>query len=140
MRALITKDAEAYTAMTNAAKQAGDDAAGQATRQDAQLDAIGVPMEMAALASATLATLDDFKEDASRYPLSDLGVAAVLADATAQAAAYSVRINARELRDTALRTKILSDADKTIEHCAGHRKSIEAYICAHLEISSAPSR
>jgi formiminotetrahydrofolate cyclodeaminase len=140
MRALITRDADAYTAMTEAAKAPGKHAPARAAYHEAVLAAISVPMEAAALSSNTLSTLDEFKESASRNLLSDLGVAAVLADAAAQAAAYSVWVNARELGDTSLRAKIISDTDKTIDHCARHRKSIEAYVRSHLEIDSTQSR
>lgn len=140
MRTLITRDASAYTQMTQAGKEAGENDSGRGAHQDAVVSAIGVPMEMAALASNTLSTLDAFKQSANRHLLSDLGVAAVLADATARAAAYSVWINARELDDDALRAKIIADTDKTIEHCASHRESIEAYVCGELEVDSAASR
>jgi formiminotetrahydrofolate cyclodeaminase len=137
MRALITRDAETYTAMTEAAKAPGENASVREAYHHAVLAAISAPMEIAALASNTLSTLDEFKESASRHLLSDLGVAAVLSDAAAQAAAYSVRVNVGELGDTSLSTKITGDINKTIDHCARHRESIEAYVRSRLEIASA---
>ena len=87
-RALITQDAEAYAAMTAADKARGEESeSGSQDYQDAGLAAIGVPMEMAAVAADTLETLDSFKTMASRHLISDLGVATVFADATAQTAA-----------------------------------------------------
>ena len=140
MRALITKDAEAYTALTEAAKAAREGAATEEMLQEAELVAISVPMEIAALASSALSTLDEFKEYASRYLLSDLAVAAVLAEASARAAAYSVRINARDISDGSLRARITGDTDNIIARCARHRESLEAYVCERLEIGSAHSR
>ncbi|MCH8150681.1 MAG: cyclodeaminase/cyclohydrolase family protein, partial [Planctomycetes bacterium] len=70
---------------------------------------------------------------ANRHLISDLGVAAVLADATAQTAAYSVRINLRELGSPDLRLKIESDLDKTLERCAAGRVSLERFVKEVLE-------
>lgn len=131
LRALITQDAIAYSAMTQAAKTAKGD--GAAAYQDAVLASLSIPVEMAALASNTLTTLDEFKQDASRYLLSDLGIAAVLAEATARAARYTVLVNVAELTDPAQRRKLLGEIDIVLEHCASRCESIEAFVAAHLE-------
>jgi formiminotetrahydrofolate cyclodeaminase len=144
LRALITQDAVAYAEMTEAATsrrlQPARTPADEKTYQDAVLAAVAVPMEMAALVSNALSTMDEFKAVASRRLLSDLAIAAVLADATARSAAYTVRVNARELNDTQEKTKLLSDMDDIIEHCAGHRESIESFVRDHLEEAAPPSR
>ncbi|MCH8241769.1 MAG: cyclodeaminase/cyclohydrolase family protein [Planctomycetes bacterium] len=133
-RALMTQDAEAYAAMTAAAKARREESeSGSKDYQDAVLAAIGVPMEMAALAADTLETLDSFKTMASRHLISDLGVASVLAEATAQAAAYSVRINLRELAASDLRLKIEADLDKTLDRCTAGRDSLERFVKGVLE-------
>ncbi len=133
-RALMTQDAEAYASMTAAAKARREESeSGSKDYQDAVLAAIGVPMEMAALAADTLETLDSFKTMASRHLISDLGVATVLAEATAQTAAYSVRINLRELATSDLRLKIEADLDKTLNRCAAGRDSLERFVKGVLE-------
>ena len=133
-RALMTQDAEAYASMTAAAKARREESeSGSKAYQDAVLAAIGVPMEMAALAADTLETLDSFKTMASRHLISDLGVASVLAEATAQAAAYSVRINLRELAASDLRLKIEADLDKTLDRCTAGRDSLERFVKGVLE-------
>jgi formiminotetrahydrofolate cyclodeaminase len=138
LRALITQDAVAYSAMTEAAKSAKGD--GARAYQDAVLGALSVPVEMAALASHTLTTLDQFKQDAGRYLLSDLGIAAVLADATARAARFTVLVNVAELADPAQRRKLLSEMDVVLAHCAAHSESIEAFVTAHLEAPASSDR
>lgn len=140
LRALITQDAVAYTNMTEAAKIAKDDPASQSAYEDAVLAALAVPMEMAAIASNVLLTMDGCKDIVNRYLLSDLAIAAVLADAAARAARYTVQINARELSDVAERAKLLSDADEILEHCARHCESIETYVRGHLENTAPDSR
>ncbi len=140
LRALITRDAAAYTNMTEAAKVAKDNPASRTAYDDAVLAAVAVPMEMAAIASNVLSTMDGCKNVISRYLLSDLAIAAVLAGATARAAWYTVQVNARELRDSAERAKFLSDSDDILEHCARHRDSIETYVRGHLENTAPTSR
>jgi formiminotetrahydrofolate cyclodeaminase len=140
LRGLIIQDAEAYERMTTAAKAAREDASARAAHQEAVLAAISVPMEMAALASDVLIIMDEFKAAASWYLLSDLGVAAVLAQATARAAWYSVRVNVRELTDTTLRTRVMADIDQTVDRCAPPTESIESFVRVHLEGKASPSR
>ena len=133
LRASISQDAQAYTKMTEAAKVAKADASRRPAHQEAILAAIAVPMEMAATVSNALATMDELKTVASRYLLSDLGVAAVLAEATARAARYSVRVNLRELANTATRARIADEIDSILEHCVERRGLIEAYVNEYLE-------
>ncbi|UCE59956.1 MAG: cyclodeaminase/cyclohydrolase family protein [Phycisphaerales bacterium] len=140
MRALITRDAEAYKTMADAAKAKGEDPSTQSAYQDAVLAAIAVPMEMAAISSAALSTMAEFAGIASKYLISDLGIAAVLADAAARAAAYSVLVNAREITDASVKAKVLSDLGAMLEHCAQHRESIEATVADRLEIDPPASR
>ncbi len=129
LRALITQDSAAYLAMT-AARRAGPNASAYA---DAVMGAVTVPMEIAAVATSALATMDDFKSSASRYLLSDLAVAAVLAEATTRAARYTALVNVAELRDHNLRVKFLGDIDRMIERGSGHCRSIEGFVQDHLE-------
>jgi len=140
MRALTTQDAIAYRGMTAAAKRAKEDPSASDACQEAILAAIAVPMEMGAVASTALSTMDGFKEVASRYLLSDLGVAAVLADGAAQAAAYSVRVNLSGLSNGDVRSRIRDEIGQTLDHCTKRRASIEAFVRAHLEGDADKSR
>lgn len=133
LRALITQDAASYAAMTASRKAAKEDPNRQAEYDDAVLCAIGTPLEMAAALAETLATLDDFKTGANRYLLGDLGVAAILADAAAQAASFSVKINLPAVADQQMRDKIWKDTTACLERCAKHRASIDEYICSQIE-------
>ena len=143
IRALITQDATAYADMVahrKEAKAAGDDATAQTAYAAAVLAALAVPMEMAAVASNALATIDEFKTAANRYLLSDLAIAAVLADATARAARYSLRINAFELSDGPTRVEILANADRIVERCTHHLESVESFVRDHVENDPSDSR
>ena len=90
LRALVTQDARVYTDMTAAAQAMRQDAAKKEAYLDAVRAAVSVPMEMAAIASNALSTMDELKTMANSYLLSDLGIAAVLADAVARTARYTV--------------------------------------------------
>jgi formiminotetrahydrofolate cyclodeaminase len=122
LRRLIAEDAAAYVHMT-----AADRADGPA-HQAAVIAAVSVPLGIAAAASEALEVLDDLKGDASRYLLSDLGVAAVMADATARAAAYSVRVNLPEVADPGTRDRLADDIRRIVGHCDRRRASIEAFV------------
>lgn len=144
LRALITQDATAYADMAEAARsrrlQPARTSAAQSTYADAVLASIAVPMEMAAVVSNALAAMDEFKELANRHLLSDLGIAAVLADATARAARYTVRVNVPELAEAAKRSRILTEIDGIAENCRRHCESIEAFVRGHLENDPADNR
>lgn len=143
MSALITQDAVAYETMTDLSKKlpASGDSAGQSDAyQQAVLSAVAVPMEIAAVASRALTALDDLKTVANRYLLSDLGIAAVLADATARSAWFLVRVNLGELADDSRREVILTEISETLRHCETRRESIEAFVRDRLENPAPPSR
>ena len=143
MRALITQDAVTYAAMTVTAKRRRENPATDnidSDHADAVLAAIAVPMEMAAVASQALTVMDEVKAFANRHLLSDLGIAAVLAGATARAAEYTVRINLTELADAERRTKLRTEIEETLHHAENRRASVEAFVGDRLENPATPSR
>ena len=136
LRSLMSEDARAYGRMTAAGKARRErpgDAALEAEDQEAVLGAAAVPMEKAAAASTALGALDAFKQSASRYLLSDLGIAATLADATARTARYTLRVNAPEIADEERREKLMSNMDRMLLHCARRLASIEAFVSSHMD-------
>ena len=122
LRRLMAEDAVAYAHMT------GVDRSDVPAHQAAVIAAVSVPLGIAAAASEALEVLDDLKADASRYLLSDLGVAAVMADATARSAAYSVRVNLPEVADPGTRDRLADDIRRIVGHCDRRRASIEAFV------------
>lgn len=158
LRASITADAVAYRRMTDAAASVtGEAVQGAASAhservgggkssdsdrdyQSAVLSAIAVPMETAALASQALREMDEMKQRAGRYLLSDLGIAAVLAAAAAQASWYTVQVNLPVVADPATRGRLAGEITTILEHCNEHRRSVEALVRERLEASPAASR
>jgi formiminotetrahydrofolate cyclodeaminase len=128
MRRLIAEDAAAYTRLTQAAKAVRESESAKPEHQAALATAILVPLEMMALAAETLIVLDELKEDASRCLLSDLGVAAVLAEATARAARYSVVVNLRDLEQVEDRWRTHAEVAHLLDRSGRHRQSIEDFI------------
>lgn len=131
LRALVTADAQAYEALTDAQKRAKEtgDRSGLAP---ATMAAIGVPMEIAAAASELLAQLDAIKHLGNKHLLSDLGAAAVLADGAARAAQFMVRVNLSSIGDEARRAKLSQDIRQIVQHCTDRRESIEAFLSLRL--------
>jgi len=142
LRALAYQDAAAYEKLTKAAqdREKGKSPTAEAVLAEAVLAATGVPMEMAAVLSRMLHALDDLKELAGRYLLSDLGIAAVLAEAAAKSAEYTVKINAGRIADQTIRTKVLADIRMIINRCGVHQRSIEDFVRLRLENASPSGR
>jgi len=140
LRGLVTQDAVAYAAMSAAGKVARANPATKSAYQDAVLAAAAVPMETAAAASQALAAMDELKDFANRHLLSDLGVAAVLAEAAARAAWYMVTVNLPEVVHAATRTKLREGIDQTLQHCQSSARSIEGFVRGRLENRETGSR
>lgn len=133
LRGLVTQDAAAYAHMSAAAKAKRENPVAASAYQKAVLSAVAVPLEAAAAISHALAAMDELKDFANRNLLSDLGVAAVLAEAAAQAAWYMVAVNLPELTDSSAQTRSRRDIVETVKHCDGYRRSIEAFLRSHLD-------
>jgi formiminotetrahydrofolate cyclodeaminase len=106
MRHLIDEDARAYAAyaaLPREQREATDDERRLADlERRAALDlAINVPMSICATAADALAIFEELAPKASRWILSDLEAAAILAEATIRCAGCSVRVNAANLDDPA---------------------------------------
>lgn len=128
LRTLVTQDARAYQELSSAMKSAREDDGKAAGYQTALQGAIAVPMEMAAVASGLLDVMDQNKQRFNRRLISDVGVAAVLAEATARAAAYSVRVNAAELDDPVARERVLGEITRLCDRCRETTGVIENFV------------
>jgi formiminotetrahydrofolate cyclodeaminase len=106
---LVERDAEAYQSVVDAQGQARERSEPSAQRdeavQRALADAVRVPLRAAVLAADVLALCEPIAERGNQRLISDVGVAALLADAALQAAGLNVRVNLAELRDAALESE-----------------------------------
>ena len=143
LRPLLTADAQAFEHLqqqSKAARATGDAPAAEAGRQGALLVAVGVPMQVVALTAGALERMEALLPDANRYLLSDLGAAAVLADAAAGAAGYMVRINLPDLPDAELRRTMEANLATALAHCSARRQAVEAGVAQRLQPADPPSR
>ncbi len=126
LRRLMDEDAAAYEALSAAqrAKRQGRDE--PSAHEQAVGVALAVPLETAAVAGNALVVMQQMLPHANPHLLSDLGVAAVLADACARAAAYSVRVNAPLLEDAAQRHEILEQVADVLRRAAATTLAIES--------------
>ena len=125
LRALITRDATAYAAMSTARPKGGPQTD---EYEKSVLAALAVPLEIAATAAEVLATLNSNKAELNRHLHSDLGAACALADAAAHAARFMVQVNAAELSDGALRDRLLGDINRIVQHCDHARGAVESFL------------
>jgi glutamate formiminotransferase/formiminotetrahydrofolate cyclodeaminase len=123
LRRLVNEDAAAYQFYANARKSA---AAGE--RERATALALAVPMETVAVGCAVLRTLDRCKEAWNRNLISDLGVAAVLAEACVRAAAYNVRINLKLSPEADPRGEIEREMQELLDHAGALLSSVSEFV------------
>lgn len=127
LRQLVDEDAAAYQAYTRARKSAD----GNETARSVAL-AVAVPLETAAVACAALRLLDDQKARMNPRLVSDLGGAAVLAEACVQAASFNVRINLREHPASDPRGEVREELTQLLEHARQARESVMTWVASHL--------
>ncbi len=125
---LVTQDAIVYGALNNAMKAFKEDASTIGDHHEAVRAALTVPMEVAAVASNALATMDEFKESAPRWMLSDLAIAATLAEASARSANYLVRANLALLSDAEEGQRFQHEIGEILGHCRASLERIEAVV------------
>ena len=99
---LVERDAEAYQAVVDAQARPKEPPAQAAEReaavQRALAGAVRVPLRAAVLAADVLALCEPIAERGNQRLISDVGVAALMADAALQAAGMNVRVNLADLQ------------------------------------------
>jgi glutamate formiminotransferase/formiminotetrahydrofolate cyclodeaminase len=119
---LVERDAQSYTAVSEAYKMPKEPASAATARSaaitQALLRASDVPLETARACAdvAELAALVGAKGNTNA--VSDAGVAALLAEAACKGAAYNVRINVASLEDRSLGTSLVDEARALVERAS----------------------
>ena len=98
MLELIEEDIAAYSQYSEVRKVDKNEPSRNEQMSAAIAACIAVPQEICAVALVMLEDMDAIKDKANVYLLSDLGVAAVLGEATVRAAAFNVRANLSMLK------------------------------------------
>jgi formiminotetrahydrofolate cyclodeaminase len=122
---LADEDAEAYAALNAVQKLPKDDPRRRADEPAAVAAALAVPRSVLAGASDLLRLLQDLAGRTNRHLGSDLAIAAVLAEATAAAAAWNIRVNLPLLREDTERAAIGAEAASILRSCVQRRGEIE---------------
>ncbi|UCG16058.1 MAG: cyclodeaminase/cyclohydrolase family protein [Phycisphaerales bacterium] len=139
LRRLVDEDAAAYERLSKATRAARDDPSREDPTRQALAIALAVPLEIAAVASNAIAIMRDIQPLANKHLLSDLGVAAMLADACVQAAAYSVRVNAAQLGDNARRDEVLAEMEGIVGRTSAAHRTIETTLPEQIRAPAAQS-
>jgi glutamate formiminotransferase/formiminotetrahydrofolate cyclodeaminase len=119
LAALVKRDAEAYALVSDAYKLPKEPADAATLRiqavTKALLKAAEVPLETAraAVQVARLAAL--VAEKGNSNAITDAGVAALLADASARGAAYNVRVNVQALEDKSKGADLAREAERLVK-------------------------
>ena len=127
LRRLANEDATAYQLYV-AGRKSGDPV--EAARSAGV--AAAVPLEIAAVASSALGILDRFKTSFNVNLVSDLGVAAVLADACVQAALYNVRVNLRDGDRMDPEGEVREEVSLLLENARRARESVVGFVEGYL--------
>jgi glutamate formiminotransferase/formiminotetrahydrofolate cyclodeaminase len=126
LSALVTRDAEAYGAVTAAYKLPSEpqDAANarQAAITDALLGAAEVPLETARACAKVAELAATCAVKGNTNAVSDAGVAALLADAACRGAVYNIRINVSSLEDKSRGAGLIEEASQLL---AQTRRAVE---------------
>jgi formiminotetrahydrofolate cyclodeaminase len=133
---LVTLDAQAYGAVAVAMKLPQEDEAQRAERkqvlQNALNGAAAVPLKIA-LAAVEVAKLSlPAAEKGNLYAVSDAGVAVLLADAAAQAAALNVKINLAWIEDADFKRDAWARIEEALSEAAHLRDIVLAITYSKL--------
>jgi formiminotetrahydrofolate cyclodeaminase len=127
---LTADDASAYL-LYQEASRCTDESKDQKTRT-ALAAAIDVPRQMTALALSVLTDLEALGRHCNPYLLSDLGAAAVLAEAVVHLCDYNVRINAANVPEASVGSQLREASARDCRRAAELRAAVEKTAAAHL--------
>jgi formiminotetrahydrofolate cyclodeaminase len=131
LRQLVSEDAAAYDQVMKASAKSRGAQPPDEDRVFAYRTALAVPLQTAAVAAGVLACMDEMASFANRSMLSDLAVAALLAETVAKASQYFVLANARELPSPDDRRRAASEIDEIVSHAATRTASILRHVQEH---------
>lgn len=130
---LMAEDMAAYERYKRAAADRSGSAEAVQEQAAALRVATAVPMEIASLAATVARRMDEMKARCNRHLLSDLAVGAILAEATASAAAANAQENLARLSDRADAERLGGELASILEHVRARRESVCAFARAAAE-------
>lgn len=118
-------DADAYEKVSALWKLPKDDPARVANWDEALTEAIEIPIKTMQLSCRILITLEQLVGTSNNMLKSDLGIAAILSEAAARAAAWNVDINAMQIEDADKRKSLQDEASSILAECIEKTAIIE---------------
>ena len=116
---LVERDAQSYTAVSEAYKLPKEPEEAAAKRTEAITRALvgasEVPLETARACTAVAELASVVAQKGNTNAVSDAGVAALLAEAACRGAAYNVRINVASMSDKSVGAPLVAEARKLVE-------------------------
>ena len=116
---LVERDAQSYTAVSEAYKLPKEPEEAAAKRTEAITRALvgasEVPLETARACTAVAELASVVAQKGNSNAVSDAGVAALLAEAACRGAAYNVRINVASMSDKSVGAPLVAEARKLVE-------------------------
>ncbi len=122
---LADEDAEAFGRLSALWKLAPGDPRRSGELPGAVAAAIDAPRRVMDASLEALAALHGVRQNAGRGLRSDLAIAAILAQAAAEAAAWNVRINLPQVADAAQRARLEAQTAEALRRAATLRAEIE---------------
>jgi glutamate formiminotransferase / formiminotetrahydrofolate cyclodeaminase len=133
---LVTRDADAYGAVSAAYKLPKEPAEAATARSEAitnaLLGAAEVPLETARACARVAELAATVANKGNTNAVSDAGVAALLAEAACKGAAYNVRINVAALDDRSRGEHLIRAAMELVETTSKAARDAEAAVARHL--------
>jgi formiminotetrahydrofolate cyclodeaminase len=104
-----------------------------AIMQEAVTNAMNVPLEVVRVCRAVLEELVVLAEIGNKNLISDVGVAAVLAEAALRAAKLNVEVNLRYLKDEAKVAGVRKEVDEARSNAADNLKKVSETVAAGIK-------
>ena len=130
--ALADQDAAAYATLSALWKLPNTDPRRVAQEPDAVRAATVAPMAIVLLAEAILESLQNLHKTSNPNLISDLAIAAKLADTAADAAAWNVRVNVPQLETEAERATAQTQLDRALASVRTTADSIANHIANYI--------
>ena len=131
--ALADQDAAAYATLSALWKLPNTDARRVAQEPAAVRAATAAPMAIVLLAGVILESLQNMHKTSNPNLISDLAIAAKLADTAADAAAWNVRVNVPQLETEAERAAALTQLDRALASVRTTADSIANHIASKMK-------
>jgi formiminotetrahydrofolate cyclodeaminase len=122
---LADEDGEAYSIVNELMKLPETDGRRKTEYLPAVRASIQIPMAAIAACDDLLRLCEKLAPMSNPFLLSDLAVAAVLAEGAARASRWNVTVNAAMLPDHSEREKLIAEADRSLADSARRREAVE---------------